>query len=141
MKKEIGYCNKCGFKFSYELIHNGFNETAYAYCDSCGKTLFLEEHYKQIPQTCLLFFKIKDRYEKINRDIEQFLEKCECGGKFARSTKPRCPHCKEVLSTKNATEFIFKNSKPGSINSGWRISWNSLYAIIINNKKVYNKWK
>ena len=58
MKKEIGYCNKCGYKFSYELIHNGFNETTYAYCDSCGKVAFLSEHYKNIPKDCLWFFEI-----------------------------------------------------------------------------------
>lgn len=141
MEREIGYCNRCGYKFSYELIHNGFNETAYAYCDRCGKTLFLDEYYKQIPQECLWFFKIKGRYEKISEKLERFLESCGCGGKFTRSAKPRCPHCKEVLSTKNATDFILNNSKPGSINSNWRISWKSLYAIIINGRRVYNKWK
>jgi hypothetical protein len=28
--------------FSYQLIHNGFSDTAFAYCDRCGRTALLK---------------------------------------------------------------------------------------------------
>jgi transcription elongation factor Elf1 len=37
-----GKCEHCGESFSYRLIHNGFNESAYAYCGTCGMTALLD---------------------------------------------------------------------------------------------------
>ena len=53
-EKEIGYCNKCGFKFSYELIHNGFKRLRMLTVIVVENTL-LEEHYKQIPKHVFVF--------------------------------------------------------------------------------------
>jgi hypothetical protein len=33
-----GNCHACGGLFSYQLIHNGFNDSAHAYCDRYGPT-------------------------------------------------------------------------------------------------------
>jgi hypothetical protein len=33
-----GVCDHCSAPFGYYLIHNGFNDTAYGYCDLCGRT-------------------------------------------------------------------------------------------------------
>jgi hypothetical protein len=41
-KHETGHCEHCKKAFGYYLIHNGFNESSYAYCDSCGTTLLLD---------------------------------------------------------------------------------------------------
>ena len=32
--RNIGKCDKCASTFEYHLIHNGFNDSAYAYSDS-----------------------------------------------------------------------------------------------------------
>jgi len=37
----VGACESCGHQFRYDLIHNGFNDSAYGYCDLCGCTLLL----------------------------------------------------------------------------------------------------
>jgi hypothetical protein len=39
---DIGDCEHCKKKFGYYLIHNGFNDSAYAYCDTCGSTALLD---------------------------------------------------------------------------------------------------
>jgi len=48
--KDLGTCDKCGKKFEYYLIHNGFNESAYAYCDKCGRTAILDYYSKLVPK-------------------------------------------------------------------------------------------
>ncbi|HEX9138089.1 MAG TPA: hypothetical protein VF905_14290, partial [Nitrospirota bacterium] len=37
-----GRCENCGREFGYYLIHNGFNERCYAYCEDCGATAILD---------------------------------------------------------------------------------------------------
>ena len=37
-----GTCESCGHSFDYMLIHNGFNDSAFAYCDSCGMTALFD---------------------------------------------------------------------------------------------------
>ncbi len=37
-----GTCEHCGSKFAYNLLHNGFNDSAYAYCDRCGTLAILD---------------------------------------------------------------------------------------------------
>lgn len=36
-----GTCEECGRDFPYYLVHNGFNDSAYAYCEDCGQTALL----------------------------------------------------------------------------------------------------
>ena len=141
MKKEIGECNHCKKKFHYYLIHNGFNETMYAYCNKCGMTTFLHEYYSAIPQQCKTFFKKKGRYERISKELEPFLEHCQCGGKFTRAAKPRCPNCNSILTARYATKYIEANAEGTKKGWRWQMSWNGLYAIVIENKKVENNWK
>lgn len=40
-KHDIGQCETCGENFTYQLIHNGLNESAFAYCNRCGCTALL----------------------------------------------------------------------------------------------------
>ena len=37
----VGECEHCHGQFGYYLIHSGFNDSNYAYCDFCGKTAVL----------------------------------------------------------------------------------------------------
>jgi hypothetical protein len=41
MANPTGSCDHCGGTFSYRLIHNGFSESAYAYCNQCSFTVLL----------------------------------------------------------------------------------------------------
>ncbi len=141
MKKETGECQHCKEKFNYRLIHNGFNETTYAYCNKCGMTAFLHEHYLCIPQECKTFFKKKSRYDKISKELEPFLLSCDCGGRFTRIAKPKCPQCNSYLSTRHAKKYIEANSKGAKKGWHWQMSWNGLYAIVVENRKVENNWK
>ncbi|MFH0732288.1 MAG: hypothetical protein V2A72_05140 [Candidatus Omnitrophota bacterium] len=141
MKQEIGYCDNCSKKFKFRLIHNGFNESSYAYCDKCGKTTFFYEHYLKIPNKCKWFFMRKERYEKINEKLEKFIKRCSCGGKFKKSAKPRCPNCKSILSARKAANYIEKNA--AGLKKGWQWykSWNGGYAIVIEDNEISNNWK
>src|SRR5438552_3175373 len=41
MDNSIGSCENCGHTFQYRLVHNGFGDSAYAYCDKCSFTVLL----------------------------------------------------------------------------------------------------
>src|SRR5213080_4839621 len=41
-----GTCEHCSSAFDYHLVHNGFNGSSYAYCESCGRTALL---YREWP--------------------------------------------------------------------------------------------
>jgi hypothetical protein len=43
-EQATGKCDKCSASFGYLLIHNGFNDSSYAYCDSCCYVALLD-HY------------------------------------------------------------------------------------------------
>ena len=73
--------------------------------------------------------------------MEQYLQPCECGGRFKRGSAPRCPHCNEPLSPELATSYIESNA-PGT-KKGWRWqrNWSGLYCIVIEDKRVDNKFR
>ena len=129
-----GKCEHCGGAFQYDLLHNGFNDSAYAYCDGCGMLTILDGW--KVPAGINL--KI---HEMIAPEIEPLLAPCTCGGQFKRDASPRCPHCRKPLSSDKATEWIEANA-PGS-KKGWRWqrSWTGLYAISIEKSFVKDNWK
>jgi hypothetical protein len=48
-KVDTGTCNACARPFRYSLLHSGFADSAYAYCDKCGMTAFVSAWNKAIP--------------------------------------------------------------------------------------------
>src|SRR4051794_33473838 len=44
-----GNCT-CGAGFGYCLVHNGFNDSAFAYCDGCGTTAIFGGYSERIPK-------------------------------------------------------------------------------------------
>ncbi|MEA2328589.1 MAG: hypothetical protein QOE68_3548 [Thermoanaerobaculia bacterium] len=135
-KDGVGQCNTCGFKFSYQIVHNGFGDTAYAYCDSCGMTALVGgwDDNKKPPEAPL---KIQG---PIQQETERWLRPCECGGRFRADSSPRCPRCRSALSAEGATAYIEKNA-PGT-RKGWRWqqSWRGTYCLIIEGRLVSNNW-
>jgi hypothetical protein len=132
----VGECEHCHGQFRYYLIHSGFNDSNYAYCDSCGKTAVLSIWHKRMP-------KLPDcaPHEEICAAMERCIRPCDCGGRFRRGAAPRCPRCGVSLSAESATPYIERNA-PGS-RTGWRWqrSWSKLYCIVIENKFVEDNFQ
>src|SRR5262252_4080301 len=99
-----GSCEHCGQQFAYSLIHNGFNDSAYAYCDTCGRTALLSA-WSAVPRGVPIRF-----HSCISKAVEPYLEPCSCGGHFRSDASPRCPHCNQVLSADVATDYLEANS-------------------------------
>lgn len=130
----IGTCEHCGGTFTYALLHNGFNESAYAYCDSCGITAVLDG------------WKMPDGIQVqlqtvIKPEDEILLLPCECGGVFKSGASPRCPHCHSPISVESARQWIEANAPGTAKGWRWQCSWTGLYAIVIDKKLVRDNWK
>jgi hypothetical protein len=132
----VGNCEHCHDQFGYYLIHSGFNESIYPYCDSCGKTSILSVWDGRMPKlpNC-------PPHEEMCSAMEQYLHPCACGGHFIRGAAPRCPRCGETLSAESATSYIESNAR--GTEKGWRCqrSWSRLYCIVIENKVVQNNFR
>src|SRR5215470_18137165 len=100
----LGECFQCSKKFSYDLVHNGFNSTSYAYCDRCGCTAFFDR-YQTKPREVSV-----EPFRKIDSNVETNLRSCACGGHFTAKASPRCPHCRNELSAVAATVWIEANA-------------------------------
>jgi hypothetical protein len=134
-KNDTGQCEACGEAFTYQLIHNGFNESAFAYCNRCGCTALLDGYYEAIPAGAKLAV-----HGPVNPEAEVLLAQCSCGGSFRANASPRCVRCTAELSAESATQYLEANA-PGTV-KGWRWqrSWQGLYCIIIADRVVRNNW-
>lgn len=135
----IGICENCHKSFSYKLIHNGFNESSYAYCDNCGKTAIFDSYL--VPNELKQIYNNNSRHNAISEELEDFIMPCDCSGNYKHNASPRCPHCNEELSAILAEKYI-ENNAPG-VEKGWQwqSNWTGLYAIIIEGKSISNCWK
>ncbi len=70
-----GNCDSCEREFRYELIHNGFNDSAFSYCERCGRTALLSGWCKSIPPAARLKL-----HGPLNGETEALLADCACGG-------------------------------------------------------------
>jgi hypothetical protein len=156
-EQKVGVCEHCKRRFGYYLIHNGFNESAYAYCEACGTTALLDKW--KVPKG------IEVNWDNaITPGIEHHLAKCPCGGAFRAGASPRCPHCREPLSATQASEYIerqpavFKGlwrwkllwaytqgrlrnrTYLSPVRWQWQRTWTDLYCIIIDNRVVRDVW-
>jgi hypothetical protein len=134
-KTETGDCSLCGKQFSYYLIHNGFNNTSYAYCDTCGCTAFFSA-YSTKPDGVVL-----EPFQKISRNVETYLQQCACGGHFRAVSSPRCPHCHQPLSGLAATTWIEANAPGAAKGWRWQKDWDGLYSIVVDDRRVNDPWK
>jgi hypothetical protein len=125
-----GECEHCGQKFSVELLHCGFGECCYGYCERCGNTAILSGWSKQWPKD------VKCTQAEMPAEMELHLRPCECRGRFAKGASPRCPHCKQSLSADKAAEWIEAQS-PG-VRKGWRWqrNWHGLYCVVVQGHRV-----
>lgn len=135
MEDGKGVCEHCRQEFGYCLLHAGFAEISYAYCDACGQTAILSHWDKRMPHLS----GCKGQQEMCS-EMEPYLKHCDCGGSFRRGASPRCPHCYEQLSADLAAAFLEANA-PGT-KKGWRWqrNWSSLYCIVIEGNRVPNNF-
>jgi len=126
-------CEHCGAGFKYQIIHNGFNESSYAYCDSCGMTALLDGW--KAPQGIDIPI-----HQEIAPRTEPLLQPCTCGGTFKASAAPRGPRCAEVLSAEKATAWIEEDAAGTSMGWRWQRSWRGLYCIIVDDRVVHDNW-
>jgi hypothetical protein len=129
-----GNCENCMLEFQLKLIHNGFNNTQYCYCDRCGKTAFLSTHAKHWPAEV-----IRDPGE-IAVQMERHLAPCDCGGRFTKGSSPRCPSCNRELSAERATEYIERQAPGTKTGWRWQRSWNGMYCIVVVGRQVSDNY-
>ena len=130
---KLATCEYCKHEFRFMLIHNGFNDTSYYYCDKCGTTALLDIYDDKYPK------KIDKNGNTIYlKDIESFLLKCECSGTFKEKASPRCPHCNELIDPEKFSIFAEYNAVE---NWCWQKNWTGIYCIIIEDKVIRNNWK
>jgi hypothetical protein len=133
---EVGNCEHCHGQFSYHLVHAGFSDCIYAYCNFCGKTAILSVYDERMPKlpNC-------PDFEEICSAMEPYIRSCECGGRFQRGAAPRFPRCGESLSAESATRYIESNAPGTKVGWHWQRSWSKVYCIVIENKKVENNFR
>ena len=129
-----GKCMCCGKQFGYYLIHSGFNESAYAYCDQCGETCLLD--LWRLPSTV-------ERMDQgiIPESLEPLLAPCKCGGAFRKEATPRCPNCNSNLSAERAGEFLEANATGTEKGWRWQRNWDGVYCIVISNRTSKDCWR
>jgi len=134
MMPDSAVCKNCGQHFEYTLIHNGFNDSAYDYCDTCGGTALITA-WSEPPTGVNVKF-----HQRLNEDVERHLKQCKCGGHFALSASPRCPHCKNLLSPIEAKTWIEANA-PGTVKRWrWQSDWKGLYCIVVDGNISKDPW-
>jgi hypothetical protein len=134
MDNLTGCCEYCNDTFHYRLIHNGFGDSAFGYCDKCSYTVLLSGWS---PVARRVSFQIQQR---ITPDLEPLLKPCPCGGAFRASADPRCPSCARVISATKATTYIERNAPGTAKGWRWQQSWSGIYSIVINEKIVQDWW-
>jgi hypothetical protein len=130
-----GFCSRCDGDFVYRLVHNGFNDSAYAYCDQCGVTALLSGWATDIPAEAGLVL-----YARITPSVEPYLGRCLCDGRFRSYAAPRCPHCHLELSAEDAAAYVEANAPGTSVGWRWQRSWDGVYCIIIDDCVVHDPW-
>jgi hypothetical protein len=133
-RHDIGVCEHCKKQFGYYLIHNGFNDSSYAYCDACGLTALFS--LWTVPKS----ISVKP-HQIITPEIEPHIAPCQCGGAFKASAVPRCPHCQQTLSAVLATDYIERQAEGTKKGWRWQRMWTGLYCIIIEDRVVHDVWR
>ena len=133
---DIGTCESCGKTFSYRLVHNGFGDCAFAYCDKCGCEASLSCWFSDIPPQAHL--KV---HGPVNPEAEVLLQPCSCGGTFRANASPRCPHCTSPLSAVSARSYIEANAPGTAKGWTWQGSWDGIYSLIVEDRWVQDNWR
>jgi hypothetical protein len=131
----VGQCLTCYKEFSYQLLHNGFGNSAYAYCDRCGCLASLSAWFNGTTPN------VRIKYQgPINLEAESYLAPCSCGGAFRASASPRCPHCVAPIDAVAAASYIERNAPGTKGGWQWQRSWDGIYSLMVEGRIVNNNW-
>jgi putative hemolysin len=135
-----GQCDSCGVAFDWYPIHNGFDNSFYAYCSGCGTTAILDFYGTPLTQHPAV---AKLPTGEIPQEIEYLLQSCSCGSRFQAGAKPRCPRCAHELLPRAGANGGSSSVAPQRRNAGWPLTWNpaQIYCIFINDKVVNNPFR
>jgi hypothetical protein len=134
MDNPSALCEHCGAAFAYRLLHNGFNDSAYGYCDKCSFAVMLNGYTHEAQRVSLRV------HQRITPGMEPLLKPCPSGGKFSASAEPKCPHCSQPLSATKATDYIERNAPGTAKGWRWQHSWSGLYSVVLNENVVEDWW-
>lgn len=126
-----GDCEHCSRTYRYMLLHAGFGDFSYAYCDCCGTLAafaYTNKDLSNLPP-------ISTRNEEIEAIWEPYLRPCSCGGSFRKGSAPRCVYCNSVLSAEYAASHIEKNSVCAARGWRWQRNWRDMYCLVIEDPK------
>jgi hypothetical protein len=127
-----GDCEHCHRAFHYTLLHAGFGDYSYAYCDSCGMLAtfnYSNSFLVNMPR-------ISVPHQVIDRAWEPFLNPCACGGHFRAGAAPRCPFCNFPLSAQHAATYIERNTKGAPRGWRWQRNWTDLYCLAMEDPRT-----
>jgi hypothetical protein len=127
-----GDCEHCSRTFHYTLLHAGFGDYSYAYCDSCG--MLATFNYSN--GFLVTMPPVKVPHQVIDRAWEPFLAPCECGGHFRANAAPRCVFCNAPLSPQHAAAHIERNSKGAGRGWKWQGNWTDLYCLAMEDPRA-----
>ena len=126
-RRDRGECERCKLVFAYELLHSGFGDFKYAYCDTCGMTATFDSWNTWVSRISALTKGIGE----IEPSAEPFLLPCQCGGHFQSGSLPRCPICKMPISADFAAGYLERNALGSMKGWRWQRNWSGAYCIVI----------
>lgn len=133
-KENRGLCEHCNEPFHYTLIHNGFNDSAYAYSESTCYTALLDGW--KIPANVPVAIQ-----GRIKKETEAYLTPAPDGGLFLASASPRCPNCNQILDPIKAAKYIEADAEGTKAGWRWQRNWDSVYCIIIEDRIANDPYK
>lgn len=122
-----GDCEHCGQFYRYSLLHAGFGDFSYAYCDTCGKLAT----FSSSSSFLLSMPRAVSPHQVIDDAWGPHIRSCDCGGAFRRGASPRCVVCTRPLSAEHATGHIEHNFIGGGRNWRWQRNWTDTYCLEI----------
>lgn len=126
-------CPACTGHFEARLIHNGFNNSSYAYCAKCGTTALCTHSAWPVSVP-------KSDYGPLLPEQISHLRRCTCGGAFHTHAMPRCPGCQAALDPIEATSWIESGSAGTEGGWRWQGSWLGIHAVVVGDIVLENPW-
>lgn len=122
-----GDCEHCSRTYRYMLLHAGFGDFSYAYCECCGTLAafaYTNKDLANLPPTSI-------RHQVISPSWEPFIRPCSCSGQFRRGASPRCVFCNSALSAEFAGAHIEQNSRGAARGWHWQGDWEGTHCMVI----------
>ena len=128
-----GVCEHCQFAYTFYLIHNGFNESAYAYSESDPYVAILSRW--TVPEGIPV-----PNHGKITVTHEKFLKESPAGGHFTSEAVPRCPNCGKSIDAEAARQYIEGVPDRGPRGWQWQGNWKGIYCIVFEDYLINDNW-